>query len=352
MKIALLNLPIDANYGGNLQRYALITVLQRMGHEVEHIQLYCSFDIPLWKRPLTYGKRILFRLFGEKTYSLSYEKEIEKKYYNELSNTLKFYNKYIPHTKKKFYNKKDLNNYDWSKYDAFIVGSDQVWRPNMTCQIGLENYFFKFVEHINKPKIAYGVSFGKEDEVLPQNSKLMELYSKFTVVSVREDSGLKILAKAEMNNPKPIQVLDPTLLLTADDYKVMMEEIDDINKSYIFCYILDMDDEKQAVITEQAEELNIDPIIVGLDNSKDVSIGQWLNYLYNAEYVITDSYHGYVFSLNFGKNVQFLGNKVRGNSRIESINKVLNSCNKTQSQSIEHNRNLSREFLECLNNKA
>ena len=324
MKIALLNLPIDANYGGNLQRYALITILQRLGHEVEHIQLYNNYRYSFFKSCLVFLKRLLLKIAGKHTYPFFYEMNNEKKYYEGLNKTLQFYNKFIPHTKKKFYSKKDFLYYDWSKYDAFVVGSDQVWRPNMTKQIGLENYFFKFIENIDKPIIAYGVSFGKEDEILPQNIELKELYNKFSAVSVREDSGLDILAKAGMNNPRPVQVLDPTMLLTAEDYKAIMEDNKGINKSYMFCYILDMDDEKCDIITKKAEELGIDSIIVGLDNSKDVSIGQWLNYIYNAENVITDSYHGYVFSVNFGKKVQFLGNKRRGNSRIESINRYLN----------------------------
>ena len=59
MKIALLNLPFDNNYGGNLQRYALIKVLQGMGHEVEHINLQCHYSLPLYKYPYSIPKRMI-----------------------------------------------------------------------------------------------------------------------------------------------------------------------------------------------------------------------------------------------------------------------------------------------------
>ena len=79
MKIALLNLPFDNNYGGNLQRYALIKVLQGMGHEVEHINLHCSYSLPWYKYPYSIPKRIIKKyLLGKKDEVVFLEKKLEE----------------------------------------------------------------------------------------------------------------------------------------------------------------------------------------------------------------------------------------------------------------------------------
>lgn len=155
MKIALLNLPFDNNYGGNLQRYALIKVLQGMGHEVEHINLQCDYSLPWYKYPYSIPKRIIKKyLLGEKKVDVLLEKHNEDIRKIIDANALAFYEKYIPHTfevRNVSGIKKLLNS---GNYDAVVVGSDQVWREGMTHSIGCENFFLKFVPDDIK-KIAY-----------------------------------------------------------------------------------------------------------------------------------------------------------------------------------------------------
>lgn len=327
MRIAILNLPIDSNYGGNLQRYALITILQRMGHEVEHIQLYKTFGLPLYKRYFVYFKRVLLKLIGKSKYPLFYEKGLAKEYEKNIKKIKTFYFGNIPHTKKKFYTKNDIESYDWSRFDAFIVGSDQVWRLDMTTQIGLENYFFNFLSDSKKRKMAYAVSFGNNC-IESKNIKLdyiKELYKIFSAVSTREDSGLDVLKSLGMVNPQPCQVLDPTLLLDANDYRCLTKDCIIRQEEYIFCYVLDMTDEKKSKIEEKAKKLNLHCIYADMDSN--ITIEEWLSYIDKASYVITDSYHGTIFSIIFKKKALVLKNHIRGEERFASLYRILNITN-------------------------
>ena len=80
MKIALLNLPYDNNYGGNLQRYALMKVLQDMGHTVTHINLRFRKNLPSYKMPFVYTKRTIGRLIGKRTAPIFEEQIWNRKY--------------------------------------------------------------------------------------------------------------------------------------------------------------------------------------------------------------------------------------------------------------------------------
>lgn len=327
MKIALLNLPFDNNYGGNLQRYALIKVLQGMGHEVEHINLHCSYSLPWYKYPYSIPKRIIIRyLLGQKNVDVLLEKHNKDIRKIIDANALAFYEKYIPHTfevRNVSGIKKLLNS---GNYDAVVVGSDQVWREGMTHSIGCENFFLKFVPDDIK-KIAYSVSMGtnKNEYSAKQTKKLAKLYARFDAVSVRELSALDLLRNFGWNKPKPCLCLDPTLLLTQNDYiKLIIEnKVKNLTSDKIFSYILDETENTKSVLNVYRRHLEKEIIKVGLKDTTDVSICQWLNNIRCADLVITDSYHGCVFSIIFNRPFVFLGNEGRGNSRIESLFEIL-----------------------------
>lgn len=327
MKIALLNLPFDNNYGGNLQRYALIKVLQGMGHEVEHINLHCSYSLPWYKYPYSIPKRIIKRyLFAQKNVDVLLEKHNKDIRKIIDANALAFYEKYIPHTskvKKVSEIKKLLNS---GNYDAVVVGSDQVWREGMTHSIGCENFFLKFVPD-NIKKIAYSVSMGtnKNEYSAKQTKMLAKLYARFDAVSVRELSALDLLRNYGWIKPKSSLCLDPTLLLTQNDYiKLIIEnKVKNLTSGKIFSYILDETEQTKSVLNVYRRHLGKEIIKVGLKDTKCVSICQWLNNIRCADLVITDSYHGCVFSIIFNRPFIFLGNKGRGNSRIESLFEIL-----------------------------
>lgn len=324
MKIGILNLPFDNNYGGNLQRYALVKVLQDMGHDVECIFMYPQYRLPWYKIPYSYPKRYIKKLLGKSSMPIRLEKmcalNAEKK--NKLS--LQFYNKYIPHTAK-ITTMKELKRIADGRYDAFIVGSDQVWRADMTKRLKTENYFFDFLEESSTKRIAYAVSLGTD---VPYEKslvkKLTPLYKRFASVTVREYSALDLFKSYGWQMPKAQWVLDPTMLLPQEHYKSLIESAQTTNytEGKIFCYILDKNGNTQKIIDDKKKNWGLECYEMGLQNSITVSIEQWLRNVMQSKFVITDSFHGVVFSILFNRPFIFVGNKKRGNARIESLYKM------------------------------
>ena len=356
MKIAILNLPFDNNYGGNLQRYALITTLQRMEHQVEHINLQQKYSLPWFKKPFSYTKRIVKKLFFNKNTLIFQEKRLARKIAARNKLAMEFYEKYIPHTKV-LYSIADIKAVCIEqKFDTYIVGSDQVWREGMTKSIGLENYFLKFTNKENVKRIAYAVSMGTTDEPYSQRQikVLSSLYEKFNSVSVREHFALRLLEKYGWKNPQPEWVVDPTMLLLPSDYQKLVDAsnaVEDIASGKIFCYILDKNEDVAKTIEKHEQMLGKERVMTGLADTATVSIEQWLCNFLKCDFVITDSYHGTVFSILFNKPFLFVGNEKRGNARVDSLFKMLGIKNTDKidwpviNQKIEEQRKNSISFL-------
>ena len=322
MRIALLNLPIDNNYGGNLQRYALMKVLQDMGHDVTHISLYSKARLRWYMAPLVYLKRFVYKYLFGKSIIINQEVKINQLYQERLEIIKPFYNEYIKHTTP-CYTVKDIQRVTVRKYDAFVVGSDQCWRKDMNDSVGWKTFLFNFLTDKDVKRIAYGASFGKETTTYNETEarEFNQLYKMFTAVSVRERTGLDILCSMGCTTPTPQVVLDPTLLLNQDDYQRLMEKekFPSPAKGKVFCYVLDKTDDIEKKAQAKASELGTEVVFYGIKGSDGLSIEMWLKSIYEAEYVITDSYHGSVFSLIFNKPFDFCGNERRGNTRVENL---------------------------------
>ena len=324
MRIALLNLPFDNNYGGNLQRFALMVVLQNMGHDVTHIFLRIHYKLP-WYKAL---KELPLRIIKKCILGRGLDVFWEWKYNvldNELADTaLPFYEKYIKHTAQ-IIDVKGIKSVCSDDYDVYLVGSDQVWREDMTRQIGIENYFFDFIrEKQDVKKIAYAVSLGSDHNMFSQKKmpKLTNLYKKFDAVSYREKSSMRIFEEIGWIQPYPHFVLDPTLLLDVNNYEQLIAENETqaLTKGLGYCYVLDQSKTVLDTIDKIASKTRKNVIVDGINNiQSSTSIPQWLRNIHDAEFVITDSYHGTVFSILFKKPFVFLGNERRGNTRIESL---------------------------------
>ena len=319
-KIALLNFPLDNNFGGNLQRYALIKVLTDMGYEVEHLSTQFTFyDYrPLVKRIKTWIKWLLGML-PKGTYPMPIRKI---RFDRGMRYVWPFYEKYIPHTQA-IYDYDELKTYQ--DYDIYIVGSDQVWRRSMSGFYPYTSMYFDFVENKEAKKIAYGVSFGTENNELSADEieQVKSLYKGFLAVSVREKSGLKLLEQYGCTDPQPQVVLDPTLLLERSVYDTLIANANTCApKGDVFCYVLDMDDKKKSAIQNYAKEHSAKPYYGGIEQDL-ISIEQWLRNIRDAKYVLTDSYHGVLFSIIFNVPFKFLKNERRGNERVSSIMSLL-----------------------------
>ena len=321
MKIAILTLPLHTNYGGILQCYALQTVLERQGYDVKVLTkpLYTRTYYIIWFFAII--KRFFKRIFlGEKISILYAPYQLEIK--NVRKNTNLFIDRYIHKYLTRSLSKKILK-----KFDAIIVGSDQVWRAKY---VNVEDYFLSFLGDEKIKRIAYAASFGVDnisEYSLEQLEKCIHLLRKFDYVSVRELSGVNICHR--YFNINAIQLLDPTLLLAPNDYLSLIDK-KNVNEPLgnMLVYILDKTDEKVQLVNKIAAERGLVPFWIGIENKNEslstgysvkISVEQWLYSFEKADFVFTDSFHGCAFSILFNKQFIVIGNKERGMSRFTSL---------------------------------
>lgn len=318
MKIGVLTLPFNLNYGGYLQSYALMTILKQLGHNP--ILLYYRWPKRPFKKRFVYffksiGKLIL--QFKYRTFVMNAELE----YRRSGKLIMNFVDSEIYPKTAPIYSSKELRfKTNQLKLDAIIVGSDQVWRPAYVPSI--ENYFLSFLsDNDNKLRISYAASFGT---ISPEyNKKQIEqcrkLYSKFNYISVREESAIDVIKSFNWESYNKVEVvLDPTMLLKKEEYEKFINKTYD--KNYIFKYVLDNNTYIEESCIKMSELLNI-------SNIKDckpigqykISIEDWLSNIYNASYIITDSFHGTVFSILFNKPFILIINSDRGKDRFDTI---------------------------------
>lgn len=323
MKIGILTLPLHTNYGGILQAYALQTVLERMGHEVCLIEKKRKpIRLPLWKAPLVYGKRILRNLSGH-PFPIFYEQKINREAPVVRQYTDVFIRKYI-----KWKNIDDFSDIKEGDFDAIVVGSDQVWRPKYFVD-GIEHAYLDFTAGWDVKRIAYAASFGTNEweYTVEQTKRCGELLKRFDAVSVREDAGVDLCRT--YFGVEARHVLDPTMLLVKEDYIQLFENANTPkSKGTLLNYILDETPEKTNLINKIAKEKNLTSFRVNSRvENQEVSlqgriqpfVEQWLRGFYDAEFVVTDSFHACVFSILFNKPFVVVGNTKRGMARFTSL---------------------------------
>lgn len=323
MRIGILTLPLNQNYGGILQAYALQTVLERLGHEVRVVEWKRPYGLPFYKMPYVYGKRMVMNLLGHKIPVL-YEQKYNREQCVIRQNTNKFIKEYIHLAE---YD--DFSDIKESEYDAIVVGSDQVWRPRYFGIKQIENAYLKFAEGWNIKRITYAASFGTDEwgYTDKQTSECGRLLRMFDAVSVREDSGVRLCRERFSVDAR--HVLDPTMLLDKNDYMKLFEEVGTPkSKGNLLCYMLDETEEKRGLVRRVAEEKGLRPFNVK-SQSDDITspigeriqppLEQWLRGFYDAEFVVTDSFHACVFSILFDKPFVVVGNADRGMSRFNSL---------------------------------
>lgn len=320
MKIALFNLPVDNNYGGMLQRYALMTTLQKMGHEVTHLNLRPYREIKSRCIPYHLTKQMFLYLLHKTSKRTFEDYHTKKEYYHSIRAIIPFYNKYIRHTSI-ITDSRQLQEY--TNFDAYIVGSDQVWRKSYYSQFQYSSAFLDFVkDKDNIKRIAYGVSLGTTDEFLNGEdlSIITPLYRLFDFTSVREESALQIFNNYGWVIPSAQHVVDPTLLLHKEDYlKLISRTHTSKSKGNLLCYVLDENENTKKIESNIANKKGLRPFKISITQNRQVSVEQWLRAFSDSEHVITDSYHGLIFSLLFNKPFTLLYNPKRGNARFESI---------------------------------
>ncbi len=333
MKIGIVTLPFNSNYGGLLQAYALQKTLDSLGHETLTINRKTK-GMPLKMKVLSFGRRTLLKTVFRKDVVVRTwpTKEEEKTISQHTSRFLaeKIRTTELLKSEKDFFH---LSNY---KFEAFVVGSDQVWRPKYSPD--LKNHFLGFLGNESKTKrISYAASFGVDDwEYTPAQTQICnQLAKQFHSISVREDSGVLLCEK--QLGVKAIQHIDPTMLISKDEYiQLVEEEKIPENKGTLLIYVLDLSDEKKKIIQQVQDELKLkinstmpEGLFreVGSQNLKKCifpPVASWIRGFMDAEFVITDSFHGTVFSIIFNKPFISIGNKKRGMTRFNSLLRIFN----------------------------
>lgn len=306
MKIGIVTQPLLNNYGGILQNYAMQQVLKKMGHEPVTIDYIAHYNLKVF---IAYTLKTILLLFSNKSkrnFNSYYRKR--KSYMNSfVLDNISITEPY------KRYKKSIIED---NKFEAIVVGSDQVWRKEYNND--LYAMFLSFA-HQRCIKVAYAASFGIDhwNYNKKQTKKCSILAKQFKGISVREESGIDLCKKnLEVD---AINVLDPTLLLVKEDYEKLCYDIDYNNTPTLYAYILDLNDEKREFIKKIAVEKNLIIKIVQADNNAKFTIPQWIAMFRDAKFVVTDSFHGTLFSIIFRKDFISIGNKGRGLSRFISI---------------------------------
>lgn len=330
MKIGILTLPLHTNYGGILQAYALQTVLERMGHEVDVLSCPKRFHtLPLWKIFPCIVWRIIKKIFVNDHITILKERRIRKNYPYFSRFTRRFINEYI-HVRI-LYSWKDIAESD---YDAYVVGSDQVWRPRYFCwmwQSTMANAFLLFTKGWHVKRIAYAASFGVDKWEYSEMESLdcQEMAAMFDAISVREYSGLQLCF--DKLKVKAKHVLDPTMLLDREDYiRLFVQSGAPQSNGNLLVYFLDDNNQKRCLVDRISKEKDLVPFCTNSKienanaNSEQQSVENWIRGFYDAKFVVTDSFHACVFSIIFRKPFIAIGNKERGLDRFSSLLDIFN----------------------------
>lgn len=328
MKIGILTHSLGSNYGGILQNFALQTILKQLGHSPVTINHYS--ETKWYIKVLSVAKRLYRRcIFSE---DVALRGWITKSEYEVITQkTSKFIDNYISLTPRyKLTSIKKLNNYG---FEALIVGSDQVWRGKGR---DVEHFFFYDFQKLTVPKIAYAASFGvdKWEYTSRQTRICQNLVKHISAISVREQSALQLCY--DYFNVEAQFVLDPTLLLNKEEYlRILSSTSSEQLEQGLVVYVLDQNNFKRQVVSEISSLLQIKPVELlpeykfGENSNVDVnrlvlqSVEDWLLAFYSAECVVTDSFHGTVFSIIFNKPFVVLINEQRGASRFYSLLDIL-----------------------------
>lgn len=221
-----------------------------------------------------------------------------------------------------------------TRCDTFVVGSDQLWNWYSNQDTGTYYFFLDWVDKWHR-KVAYATSFGHDNVYYPEEMRfrLIYLLSRFDRVSVRERSAVEVCrhdfgVEAE-------QVVDPVFLCDRSCYDeaAALSEMD-CDEPYVLGYVMNPTPDKRDAIRRTASELGL-PYRILVDGQGDfeqlaaelddenlmagVAVEDWLKLLSHASYVVTDSFHGFCFSLIFGRQFSVFINPLRGRARVDTL---------------------------------
>lgn len=282
----------SVNYGAALQGYALYKTVSDMGYSCKVIDYnrtihHKNYILPSFRQSSLKGKLLKLLTSGDR-------RELSRKFDSFVEN-----NETLTRA---FNGCGSLHRVYWDPNDIYLLGSDQVFNLGVTG--GDFHYYLDFVESPNK--IAYAPSFGTNNFPEQYGPRVEELLGKFRYITVREESGARLIE--EVAGMRPQTVLDPTFLLSAEEWDCIAKKPKE--QDYVLSFPFRKDSSCIEAAKSYAENtvstlVNITYMVnrvEGAVNVKNLSPEEWLGYIAHAGKVFTDSFHGMVFSLIFQKD--------------------------------------------------
>ena len=356
MKIGILTIIDNNNYGNRLQNYALSNYLNNT-IKVNAITLKNNYLKNNKKGYLINKLRYIYvnlkKMIKKSIFLLKDEKSsysnIREKNFKAFNDNIKFY-------------KKEIDIYtNLKKFDYIIVGSDQVWNPyhNRLSELDI-------LSNVEPSKrISYAASFGIDKLNKENEEKVKNEIRKFKAISVREDKGKDIINKTI--NRKDVEVLiDPTMLLDENEWdKVIIKPDNFTSKKYILNYFLgDLSSKRKDEINRIANKYNCDVINI-LDKNEEMYSSGPSEFLYlekNAFLICTDSFHSSVFAFLFNKPFIIFDREQQGiknmNSRLDTLLSKFNlkdrkyDGSRITESNLNHNYSEAYRILEDERNKS
>lgn len=323
MRIALVTIHNSTNYGAVLQAYATQRVLSKYGSVVV----------------IDYDNRFLARQMRLIRFDASFHGLLKLAHdILRIPSRVRLLRKFYAFFKSKLLLSSKLRgvslyNGDAGFFDVYVCGSDQIWNPLVISESGEidEIYFLDFAPEGSK-KISYASSIGHHKFLKSEETKkISTLLHDFTAISLRESDGVEMIANI-LPRKDVRHVLDPTLLLDAREWLDLMKcDYKVPSGKYILVYTVPRSSLMVSAINYYRENLGLK--VVGIDpmlrpiadfdlHLKDVGPEEFVNLFSGAEFIITDSFHGACFSINFGKPFVLVSPGVRSN-RMASLFNVL-----------------------------
>ena len=315
MLVSIITLHRITNFGSMLQTFATQRVIESMGYQAEVLDFvpdgmtfkrgcWPKNDSPVWKKLIKLIPLIICNTF-------------------EFTVLNRFIRCYINVSDKQYGCYKDILD-SIPRADVYLSGSDQVWNTqNNNPQDDLKAYYLAFVPE-GKRRVAYAGSFGKNSFSNEETIVIRDYLARYDSISVREDEGLNILQDFGINNG--VLVLDPTLLLRAEEWTELFASKRTPKTGYVLVYNLNRNPLIKSIAKAVAKEKRLGIVnfadsfdfIVGAKNRIGNTAEDFINYVSHADYVVTDSFHGTAFSVIFNRQV-IVVKAPRYNTRIESF---------------------------------
>ena len=303
------------NYGAMLQVYALQNIIKKLNNEsyiINYRNSKIDSEYKVWNVKSKNQINIL-----KKTISSISNYKINRERYNNFE---AFMNKRF-NLSKEYRTVKELN-YNSPCYDVYITGSDQVWNPGIVGELS-DAYTLNFGSKSIK-RISYAASMG--------NPEIKEIYindyknkiSKIDKISVRENDAKNSLS--EIIDKKIDVVLDPTLLLTQEEWKQEIKDYKKEEEKYILAYVVKEDEEYRKIVNYLSEKTGLKVVHFEKDDNYENILKsaytngplEFVNLINNAEYVVATSFHATVFSIIFNKKFYVIPHEKTG-SRVTNL---------------------------------